>query len=208
MLEPRLTPERTSVGFLSVMIWATPIITQSVGVPASAKRFSSTLRRRSGSVSVNECEAPDCSVSGATTHTSSEISRAIFSSTARPGACMPSSFVTRMRCDFVMALPQPSGSVALLRPQVPLCLMAARPSQIPKHPKTIAEHLRKRRLELGMSQREAAKRLGVSPGSLCSWESGRKIPGLSKRVSVRAFLGYDPYPQNGETPNEASPRFG
>src|SRR6185312_8761778 len=104
MLEPRLTPERINVGGLSFMISATPIITQSVGVPVMAKRFALISRRRSGRVSVSECDAPDCSVSGAQTHTSSVSARAIFSAISRPGAWMPSSLVTRMRCLAVIVI--------------------------------------------------------------------------------------------------------
>src|SRR5690606_26998441 len=44
-----------------------------------------------------ECEAPLRSCSGATTHTSLASSRATSSSTARPGASMPSSLVTNTR---------------------------------------------------------------------------------------------------------------
>ena len=40
---------------------------------------------------------PLCSISGATTQTSSDKERAIFSSTLRPGASMPSSLLTRIR---------------------------------------------------------------------------------------------------------------
>ena len=43
MLEPRLTPERISVGGLSFITSAIAIITQSVGVPVTAKRFSADL---------------------------------------------------------------------------------------------------------------------------------------------------------------------
>ena len=59
------------MGGASFITCAQAIITQSVGVPVTAKRFVSISRRRSGRVSVSECEAPDCSVSGATTQTSS-----------------------------------------------------------------------------------------------------------------------------------------
>ena len=36
-------------------------MTQSVGVPVTEKRRSSTLRKRKGVTSVKECEEPDCS---------------------------------------------------------------------------------------------------------------------------------------------------
>ncbi len=79
------------------MIERTAMITQSVGVPATAKRFSPTWRSRSGFDSDSECATPDWSVSGATTQTSSESCAAMRSRTASPSAWMPSSLVTRMR---------------------------------------------------------------------------------------------------------------
>src|SRR6266568_5032382 len=52
---------------------------------------------RSGRRVVSEWLAPLCSCSGATTQTSSESSRAIFSSTWMPGEAMPSSLEIRIR---------------------------------------------------------------------------------------------------------------
>ena len=73
------------------------MMTQSVGVPFTAKRRSPTSRSRSGSLSESECDTPDWSFSGATTQTSSDSARAISSHTSSPGAWMPSSLVMRMR---------------------------------------------------------------------------------------------------------------
>src|SRR2546429_1375587 len=73
------------------------MMTQSVGVPLTAKRRSSTGRSRSGSLSESECDTPDWSYSGATIHTSSESARAISAHTSSPSEWMPSSLVTRMR---------------------------------------------------------------------------------------------------------------
>ena len=56
------------------------MMTQSVGVPLTAKWRGEILRSRSGSFSVSEWATPDWSVSGATTQTSSVNSRAIASS--------------------------------------------------------------------------------------------------------------------------------
>ena len=67
-------------------MWRTPMMTQSVGVPFTAKRRSSTSRSRSGSLSESECDTPDWSNSGATIHTSSDSARAISAQTSRPGA--------------------------------------------------------------------------------------------------------------------------
>src|SRR5208283_2417472 len=65
---------------------------------------------RSGSESDSEWATPDWSVSGATTKTSSENSRAIFSSSARPGECTPSSLLRRMR----IGVPEPFVSPLIL----------------------------------------------------------------------------------------------
>src|SRR5574337_1857314 len=73
------------------------MITQSVGVPRTAKCRSLTSRNRSGSFSDSECDTPDWSSSGATTHTSSDNAAAICSTICKPGACMPSSLVHRIR---------------------------------------------------------------------------------------------------------------
>src|ERR1700704_5294381 len=73
------------------------MITQSVGVPRTAKWRGPTSRSRKGSLSDSECDTPDWSSSGATTQTSSDNARAISSTIFRPGAWMPSSLVQRIR---------------------------------------------------------------------------------------------------------------
>ena len=62
------------------------IITESVGVPVTAKRRSPSFCRRTGRVRVSEWPAPDCSSDGAQIQISSENCSAISSSTANPGA--------------------------------------------------------------------------------------------------------------------------
>src|SRR5690606_29162301 len=72
-------------------------MTQSVGVPCTAKRWSAILRMRRGWDSVRPWLAPLCSSSGATIQTSSLKVRAMSSSTLRPWAFTPSSLVMRIR---------------------------------------------------------------------------------------------------------------
>ena len=60
------------------------MMTQSVGVPLTAKRRSPTARSRSGSLSESECETPDWSNSGATTQTSSDSARADLGADVEP----------------------------------------------------------------------------------------------------------------------------
>src|SRR5947209_8660484 len=74
-----------------------PMMTQSVGVPLTAKWRSPIARSRSGSLRDSECDTPDWSYSGAITQMSSDSARPICSQTPSPSAWMPSSLVIRMR---------------------------------------------------------------------------------------------------------------
>ncbi len=79
MLAPELTPDSTRSGGPGMTL-RTPMMTQSVGVPRTAKWRSPIFRKRSGSDSDSEWAKPDWSVSGATTQTSSDSWRAMRSS--------------------------------------------------------------------------------------------------------------------------------
>lgn len=59
----------------------------------------------------------------------------------------------------------------------------------------IGDHLRRRRLGLGLRQADLAARLGVSPKTIRNWETGHRTPAGRSLGSIRAFLGYDPCPE-------------
>jgi len=46
----------------------------------------------------------------------------------------------------------------------------------PKHLKTFVDHLRKRRLDLGLPQKQAAEQIGVDTASIGNWESNKIQP--------------------------------
>jgi DNA-binding XRE family transcriptional regulator len=50
------------------------------------------------------------------------------------------------------------------------------PATYPREFKTLGDHLRKRRLELGLLQREVAERLGVDETTVYNWERNRTNP--------------------------------
>jgi transcriptional regulator with XRE-family HTH domain len=50
----------------------------------------------------------------------------------------------------------------------------------------------KRRLDLGLKQKEAARQIGVHPGGLENWEYGRTAPAHRFMAAVIRFLGYNP----------------
>jgi transcriptional regulator with XRE-family HTH domain len=76
--------------------------------------------------------------------------------------------------------------------QTPLTLKALRAKDYSHNPQTLGEHLKKRRRELGLLQRETAERLGVSTDTVVNWEKDKTKPVAAQFRPVVAFLGYDP----------------
>ncbi len=62
-------------------------------------------------------------------------------------------------------------------------------------PKTLGEHLKRRRKELGLLQREVAARMGINHFTYINWEKDRTQPIASRFRPVIDFLGYDPMPE-------------
>jgi len=62
----------------------------------------------------------------------------------------------------------------------------------PREVKTLGDELRRRRLELGLLQREVADRLGVSAASVWQWERNRTEPQVRYLPAIYDFLGYVP----------------
>lgn len=63
-------------------------------------------------------------------------------------------------------------------------------------PISVGDHIRKKRLQLGLFQREVAQRLGVSPWTILNWEKGNTEPTIFSVPTILEFLGYDPYPES------------
>ncbi|AJY71933.1 hypothetical protein RW64_11940 [Geobacter sulfurreducens] len=62
----------------------------------------------------------------------------------------------------------------------------------PENPESIGEHIRKRRMDLGLFQREAAGVIGVKECSIYNWERGVE-PELRFIPKIIDFLGYVPF---------------
>ncbi len=80
---------------------------------------------------------------------------------------------------------------------LPFCyftLSAKRPlnSAYPKTLVTLGDHLRKRRLDLGLTQEQAGSRLGVTESAVWEWESGWSNPQFRFFPRIANFLGYEP----------------
>jgi transcriptional regulator with XRE-family HTH domain len=76
-------------------------------------------------------------------------------------------------------------------------------SLIPKsydfEPKTLGDHIRRRRLMLSLTQDETAERLRVNAWTVLNWETGETKPAIQFIPALVAFLGYDPEPMSVET---------
>ena len=62
--------------------------------------------------------------------------------------------------------------------------------------------MKKKRLDLGLQQKEVAKILGVTKDTICNWEKNRTSPSLRSIPKIIKFLGYIPYDIHGLTPGE------
>ena len=58
----------------------------------------------------------------------------------------------------------------------------------PKELRTLGDHLRKRRLNLALTQKDVAKRLGANEASVWNWEKNRSSPALRFVPRIVEFL--------------------
>lgn len=66
----------------------------------------------------------------------------------------------------------------------------------------MGDHLRKRRLDMSLLQRELADRLGVTESTVTNWELNRTAPQLRFLPQIIALLGFDPRPVGVTLPEE------
>ena len=80
-------------------------------------------------------------------------------------------------------------------PSLPVSLKCLKPKDSDFAPRTIGEHVKKRRLELKLTQKAVARTLRVSQFSVINWERGRSQPTRAPTLRrIIVFIGYDPLP--------------
>ena len=62
-------------------------------------------------------------------------------------------------------------------------------------PETLRDHLKKRRAESGLIQKDVAQQLGVNESTYLLWEHDRTFPNIRMWPTVIRFLGYYPFPK-------------
>lgn len=63
----------------------------------------------------------------------------------------------------------------------------------PQNPITLGEHIRRRRMDLNMSQASVARSLGIVEDCITYWENHRSEPKVSYYPRILMFLGYSPW---------------
>src|SRR5690606_30970241 len=63
----------------------------------------------------------------------------------------------------------------------------------PTFPETLGQHIRKRRMDLGLFQKDIAEIVGTSIDSITFWENGRAQPQIHFFPKIISFLGYYPF---------------
>ena len=63
----------------------------------------------------------------------------------------------------------------------------------PRELRTWGDHLRRRRLDLGLRQKDVALQIGADPGSVWAWERNLRTPYVHHIPAIIDFLGYVPY---------------
>jgi len=67
------------------------------------------------------------------------------------------------------------------------------------NPQTIGEHIRKKRVENGLDQRDVAAMLNTCTDTITGWENGRSKPVISWYPNIIKFLGYYPFDHSANT---------
>ena len=70
----------------------------------------------------------------------------------------------------------------------------------PREVKTVGEAIRKRRLDLGLRQRDVGAIIGCDKMSVLNWEKGHTSPATNKISDIRSFLGPVPKRQKNRVP--------
>ena len=81
---------------------------------------------------------------------------------------------------------------------LPFChfeLRAARrkPANYPKEINSLGDHIRARRLDLNLLQKQAADEIGVHETTITGWEGNATVPEVRYMPAIIQFVGYNTY---------------
>jgi transcriptional regulator with XRE-family HTH domain len=92
-----------------------------------------------------------------------------------------------------------TGNQRNLIPALPFChsqirLPKPKPTAYPLRINTLGDHIRSRRLNLKLFQKQVADQIGVDATTITNWEGNTTSPAIRHIPAILEFLGYDPIP--------------
>jgi transcriptional regulator with XRE-family HTH domain len=75
-----------------------------------------------------------------------------------------------------------------------------KPTAYPRTISTLGDHVRTRRLDLKLLQKQVADRIGVDEATITNWERNASSPSIRYIPAILRFLGYDPQPPADSIP--------
>ena len=106
-------------------------------------------------------------------------------------------------CDFMQASccsPWPAFMVALPFCHFELRASRRKPAKYPKQINSLGDHIRTRRLNLRLLQRQVADQIGVHEQTITGWERNATLPEVHYMPAIIQFLGYNPQPPADSIP--------
>ena len=62
------------------------------------------------------------------------------------------------------------------------------PDGYPTRPKTLGERIKKKRMDMGLFQKDIARIIGISTDTITNWEKGRTEPNNDNMLQIQRFL--------------------
>jgi len=84
----------------------------------------------------------------------------------------------RIHCNFFT---KPKINLTVKRPKI-------LPQGYPKRPRTLGERIKKKRMDMGLFQKDVARIIGISTDTVTNWEKDRTKPSLKNLSKIEQFL--------------------
>ena len=115
---------------------------------------------------------------------------------------MPYNVVSQRDCRCIRVSDRSDNRMGI--PALPFCkteLKVERPLS-PDYPtalNTLGDHIRKKRLDLGLFQKDIANIIGTNESTIWNWENNYATPYISYLPNIIKFLGYVPFETSCDT---------
>lgn len=78
-------------------------------------------------------------------------------------------------------------------PTVTLDVQKPQNSEYPANPQTIGDHIKKKRMDLALFQKDVAQLIGTNTSTVTNWEKGHSEPVIRLMPAIIELLGYIPF---------------